>query len=287
MPPPAAGSDWMSPRSASDKSQIPPQPREGFKLSKWYLDCVAPDGRAVICYWASLEWGALSVNWQNASIYEPGKPEVSRSSLRQCPPPVVGGKGITWRVPELELHYQAASETQGFAARLLDTDAGTIDWRVESPASCVTVTLGPNESIRGSGYAERMSMTVLPWRVPIDELRWGRWVSDDGRDSIVWINWKGSLPRTWVFFNGVQQEGAIVEDDRIGAEGMHLGLARERTLSSTSLMDVLSGIPILARATPRTFAAMQQTRWCEKVSANSAPGVRRPGHAVHELVIFR
>ena len=263
------------------------RPREGFKLSKWYLDCVAPDGRAVICYWASLEWGALSVNWQNASIYEPGQPAVSRSSLRQAPPPVVGGKGITWRVPELELHYQADAEREGFGARLHDAESGIIDWRVESPASCVTVTLGANQSITGSGYAERMSMTVLPWRVPIDELRWGRWVSDDGRDSIVWINWRGSLPKTWMFVNGVPQEGALVEDDRISAGDAEVRLARGRTLSSTSLMDILSGIPILSRATPRSFAAMQQTRWCDEVTATTTRGVHAPGHAVHELVVFR
>jgi hypothetical protein len=68
---------------------------------------------------------------------------------------------------------------------------------------------------------------------------------------------------------------------------MRLDLAKERTLTSTSLTDILSGIPILARATPRSFAAMQQTRWCDKVTAHTAPGRQASGHAVHELVVFR
>ena len=34
-----------------------------FRLSKWYMDCVAPDGTAVLAYWARLTWGLLRLRY--------------------------------------------------------------------------------------------------------------------------------------------------------------------------------------------------------------------------------
>ena len=63
----------------------------------------------------------------------------------------------------------------------------------------------------GLGYAERLVLTIPPWKLPIETLRWGRFLSPS--DWIVWIDWQGEHPQTIVYRNG-----ARVAVDELGDE---------------------------------------------------------------------
>src|SRR2546423_3960326 len=70
--------------------------------------------------------------------------------------------------------------------------------------------------LEGLGYAERLTMTIPPWRLPFEELRGGRFLSDG--DALVWINWRGAHTLNLSFPNGVCVEDALVKDSE-GAAG--------------------------------------------------------------------
>jgi hypothetical protein len=71
-----------------------------------------------------------------------------------------------------------------------------------------------NDSIyKGFGYAETLISQIKPWNLPIDELRWGRFLSDSY--TVIWINWQGGYPINKIFINGIEFNDAIFKDDII------------------------------------------------------------------------
>jgi hypothetical protein len=259
----------------------------GFTLTKWYFDCVAPDDRVVIGYWASLAWRRLAFTWQNVVVYESGQPPARRSSLMPAPPPEVAGDAITWRAPALGCVIDVESRQRPIEQRLFDDDAGLVEWRAEAPAALVSVELRGSAPVQGPGYAERICVTVPPWRLPIRELRWGRWLDAAASRSIVWIDWRGESPRTWVFVDGVLSPSAVVTDESVRAGAVELALGERRTLEAQAFSEIAATIPLLQTVVPKSLLALRQTRWCSNGTLREGSAAPLTGRAIHEVVVLR
>jgi hypothetical protein len=170
--------------------------------------------------------------------------------------------------------------------RLIDLPEGAVDWRCEAPAASVTVTLPDRPALTGRGYAERLEMTLLPWRLPIDELRWGRWISDDGSRSLVWIDWTGPQPRTDVYVDGQLQSGATVTRDRVEAGGVSLLLSDRRVLHSRSVASALAGLaPVLSRL-PSAWLRVEDAKWLSRARVHRSGAPTEAGWCIDEVVRF-
>lgn len=259
----------------------------GFRLTKWYVDCVAPDGRAVIAYWASLAWRGVALTWQSVTVHEAGRPPVTRSSLAPAPPPRASGGTITWRAPSLACTARIEARQRPIEERLLDCEAGVVEWRVEAPAAEVSFDLGGIAPVRGTGYAERLFITVPVWRLPIRELRWGRWHNPAASRSLVWIDWRGETPRTWVFVDGIKVLAAVVTDEGVTADGMIFALGERRTLEARKFGEVAAAIPPLRALAPRSLLALREDKWCGAATLQEGSAAAQGGFAIHELAVFR
>lgn len=261
--------------------------RAHFTFTKWYLDCVDSDGRAIIGYWASLDWRGVALTWQNVTLFEADRAPVSRSSLASSPPPVIADGSITWDAPALECHATIRARQRPIDERLLETDAGTVEWRVEAPAAEVSFKLDGSAAVQGVGYAERISLDIPPWRLPIRELRWGHWIDPAASRSVVWIDWRGESPRTWVFVDGIKATNPVVMDDRIDADGLKLALGQRRTLHSRSFDEVAATIPALRAIAPKSLLALRETKWCGAGTLTEGHAPAQAGYAIHEIAVFR
>lgn len=261
--------------------------RAPFTLTKWYFDCVAADGRAVIGYWASLAWRGVALTWQNVTLYEAGRPPVSRSSLVPAPPPEVTGDTITWYAPALAGVVGIESRQRPIEERLLDCDAGVVEWRAEAPAAVVSLELRGFAPVQGSGYAERIFISVPPWRLPIRELRWGRWLDAAVSRSVVWIDWRGDSPQAWVFVDGIKAPSAVVTDESICAEGVEVVLGERRTLHARAFAEIAATIPLLKAVVPKSLLALRETKWCSAGTLVKGNAAAQTGYAIHEVAVFR
>lgn len=261
--------------------------RAPFSLTKWYFDCVATDGRAVIGYWASLAWHNVALTWQNVTLYEAGRPPVSRSSLVSASLPEVVGDTITWCAPALGCVAGIESQQPPIEERLLASDAGIVDWRAEAPAAVVTFKLDGCTPVHGPGYAERIFISIPPWRLPIRELRWGRWIDLAAHRSVVWIDWRGDSPRTWVFVDGIKAPAAVVTDEIICADGMKIVLGERRTLHARAFAEIASTIPPLHAVVPKSLLALRETKWCSAGTLLERGAAEQTGCAIHEVAVFR
>jgi hypothetical protein len=171
-----------------------------------------------------------------------------------------------------------------FEACLLEEKDGTVDWAVEVPVGRVTVRLDKEGTIEGQGYVERLALTLVPWRLPVTTLRWGRWGSADRARSLIWIDWQGPSPRTWVFLDGRLQRGAAVSDSVVAGEGFSLALEPSQRLVHRGLDGLVQHVPGLRSLLPESLLALSETKWAGvgRLSAGDGGPIAAP--ALYEVV---
>jgi hypothetical protein len=171
--------------------------------------------------------------------------------------------------------------------RLLEGDSGVVEWRVEAPAAEVSVSLRGFAPLRGTGYAERILITIPPWRLPIRELRWGRWIGEAASRSVVWIDWRGESPRTWVFVDGAAAPMSEVTEEGVRAGALEIALGGGRALQARTLAEIASSIPPLRAVVPQSFLGLRQSRWCSDGLLREGNAAPLAGRAIHEVVVLR
>ena len=265
-----------------------------FHLEKWYIDGVDAQSRTIIGYWAALSWGGLSLTWQSLGSYPRGRPAQRRWSARRGQPPceqqgVISWQALGWRgtidvapaAPAIEVRlWNAGDASDG------DRAEGTVDWRCVAPVGAVSAKVRGLPDFSGVGYAERLSMSVVPWHVPIGQLRWGRWCDIAGERSLVWIDWAGPPARRWVLLDGRLVE-AHVDDAEIRGDEFTLTLSDRMVLEDRAFADVARRIPGLMQVLPTSMREMRETKWLSHGTLQMRREHTMHGTCVHELVIMR
>jgi hypothetical protein len=130
-------------------------------------------------------------------------------------------------------------------------------------------------------------MSLRTRHLPLDELKWGRFLSPE--DSIIWIEWVGSSSRKWVFYNGTSLDGAMIERDRITdqAAGLSLevhdgALLRDGPLVATAL----PAVPGAGLLLPRGLIGARESKWVARGTLEAC-GRSSSGWIIHEVVKWR
>jgi len=135
--------------------------------------------------------------------------------------------------------------------------------------------------VRGLGYAEHLELSVEPWHMPIDSLRWGRFVGE--RSSLVWIDWRGAHDKKLVLFDGKPLASPEIDERAVGGEGVHLDIGEGTTLRSGKLgKTALELVPGLERF-PMRILAVDEHKWTARGTLEDATG-RDEGFVIHEIV---
>jgi hypothetical protein len=257
-----------------------------FVLTKWYLDSVDTGGRSAILYSTILSWGRARVAWHSVSICEPDERVAHRVTFKPLPVPERDGDHLAWCADSLGCTVACTPNLPPFAHRLLEEPDGVLDWRCEAPAARVNVNLADAPPLFGFGYVERLSLTLLPWRLPIDEMRWGRWVSDDGTRSLVWIDWKGPHPRSDAYLDGRPERSSVVGDREVRAGDVRLTLATRRPLYSRSLGSELAGLGPVLNLLPASWRDLEDAKWICRARLDGPGGRTDDGWCIDETVRF-
>ncbi len=243
-----------------------------MELVKWYLDVAAPDGRCAIVYAARLRLLGSTLALQGLLLHD-GKRTRTRWNVLPAPSPRREGGRIRFRSVPLGLSVDVEPLDPPFTARLLERPAGLVDWECHVPRGRVRMRIG-GEAIDGLGYVERLRLTLPPWELPIQELRWGRMLSAAG--SATWIDWRGPSPLCLALRDGRRLAAGAVSD-RVVEAGDPIRLAPVATLREARLSRTL---PLaLRRALPRAGLGLQETKWLSRGTLAGAPGI-----AIHEVV---
>jgi hypothetical protein len=258
-----------------------------FILSKWYCDCVSDDGTAFVGHWARMRWGLVTIPYA-ASLHKPvGEATRERYSIRTSGAPTVRDGELRWGCKRLGIRGTWTASAPGIRRTLLDAEDGSIDWHCHLPCTQASIELDGTDRISGLGYAEQLTLTVKPWRLPFEELRWGRFLS--GEDAVTWIEQRGSEPRQWVFHNGSELRAATISTERVELPNDRGFVAlrdavvlREGRLVSTALR----AIPAASVWLPRGIRNAHETKWLARGTFTTRER-SSSGWVIHEVVRLR
>jgi hypothetical protein len=260
-------------------------------LDKWFLDFVGENGEAMIFYVAKLTWHGWSVPYTSWLRYDAASGVRLKSRFRNVQKPLLNDNMITWSDTKFGVSGTWEPLANRIEARIFDSGEGYLDWKCYQPASKVQLKIY-NTVLEGVGYAEQLILTVPPWKIPMDELRWGRFSSDE--NNIVWIELREQDKRQWLWLNGEKMENCIIEDDHIYIPAKDLLLKLDRSVALESEKKIFSVvekiiryIPGFNKVMPLSFLMADEYKWLSQgqllehnLSVSSAK-------AIHELVNFK
>ncbi len=255
-----------------------------FKLKKWYLDCVSENGEAFIAYCADLKWKSLGISYASYLAFD-GRHSKTRTSLLQERLPVSSENSVLWESPKLSCAGNWRNRgAQLPKIQLLNDKDGSVVWNPRFPLADVQIDFGSQPWLTGLGYAECLELTIPPWKLPIEKLIWGRFVSQDM--YIVWIEWRGPTPLTLVYMNGEKVEDASISDSGLSWSQGSLQHAQSSVLRKGDLVNtVLKAIPGAEEIFPRKIVNLYECKWLSRSNVTLNKTVYC-GWTIHEIVRF-
>jgi len=255
-----------------------------FQLTKWYLDCVSESGEAMIGYWAELRWRKLAVHYASVMMFVDGQLR-ERSTLRAGQAPQLAGGLLEWSCNALHTSGTWRATARPPISRVLHRHGDRrLEWQCIQPLAEASVRCGEHQ-ISGPGYTECITLTVAPWKLPIEELRWGR-AHFPGR-SVVWIDWTGPEPTRMVLVDMKEVEGIQVTDALVSTPRTTIKLAGRCVLREGPVAGSSAGaVPGVRQALSRAGLLMDEHKWLSSATLEEGD-VTLQGNAIHEVVKWR
>jgi hypothetical protein len=259
--------------------------RKTMLIEKWYLDCVTADGAGLIGYAARMGWGPVSLRCAETLQWRPGDPAARERTRWSGALPATGPDGVAWRCRGLDTDGRWQPRESGIATvTLLEEPAGRVEWTCLCPAARVSVNAG-GRPYDGWGYAERLVMTLPPAKLPIRELRWGRFLAD--AQSCVWVRWRGPVERNWCFHQGKPVDAAMPDSHHLAWGRHRLQLEPGTTIRTGRVADTAwHGAGVRRWLLPKRVRGIQETKWCSRGTLIDPQGRAHPGWAIHEVATF-
>lgn len=261
-----------------------------FYIDKWFLDFTGSDGEAMIFYAAKLSWYNLKVRYTSWINYTPGSGVKVRSRFNKVHFPEKNGAAIHWHDDLFEVAGNWKSVSTPLQSRLFNSDTGYLDWYCYQPASIVQLDI-KGEILKGKGYVERLVLTTPPWKIPMDELRWGRFHSLN--HHLVWIEIRQESNQQWIWLNGSRINKCTIEDDHISTRDKNFQLELDRQVvleSGKTIYDVVQKIlkylPGFNKIMPIWFLMADSHKWLSTGTFQNGTGLVLQSKAIHEWVNF-
>ena len=262
-----------------------------FHLDKWFLDFTGENGEAMIFYAAKLTWHGWSASYTSWLEYDAAYGVRLSSRFRNVQMPQKKDDLIMWSDTKFGVSGTWESLENMIQTRIFDSDEGFLDWKCFQPASKVQLKVN-GSVLKGRGYVEQLILTVPPWNIPMDELRWGRFGSI--KHNMVWIELREKEKKQWLWLNGEKIENCVIKDEYISLpdKDMVLNLDRgivlevEKKIFSV-VEKIIRYIPGFKKVMPINFLMADEFKWLSKGVLQVDNKILSSGMAIHELVNFK
>jgi hypothetical protein len=213
-----------------------------FRLEKLYLDCLDDRGNCFIIYRAELQLFFLKIHYSSLIFSDSTGTITEKSSLKKTGKPdsddlLIFDNNILNISGSWQRHENPLP-----AFCFTDNKNSELVWNCHHPRALTEIAFN-GDKFRGYGYGETLTLSIKPRNLPITELSWGRFLSE--QYTIVWINWKGKHPVNKLYCNGIEYQDSTFEQERIiFGKGAHELLFKEISLiRKGKLSNLFSGTP--------------------------------------------
>lgn len=258
-----------------------------FRLQKYYMDVVSPDGACAVAYWGEVSFGPLRIPY-SAILHLPARRAPSEAQAWRGKAPRFRGTSIEWHSRALGVEGRWGAHEPRSPRRLISTRFGGIQWQLLQPAGPARIAIKGRGIVDGFGYVERLDLDLAPWRFPFGALRWGRFIADDGSDSLVWIDWSEGMRRRWILHRGRRVRCSLLDESEVRTPRASLHIDRGRVLRDAPIVDSIHApIPLSIIPGVRDLRNAHETKWLSKGTLLRDGVPPLSGWVLHEVVRWR
>ena len=251
-----------------------------FSLVKWYMDCVTDEGEAAVVYCADLQWRGMRATIGSVLENCDGTDARTRTSLGRFRI-VCSGDNLAVEHRKLKVTGSWQAICSAFQRTVYEEAGGSIVWNCLQPGSRVKMRTGDRE-LEGLGYAECLTITVTPWHLPLQQLRWGRFVSAER--SVAWVDWQGKHTASLAVVDGTERKLMSASESEVAIESGILKIAEGVSLRGGRLRStILPGARALKRLFPASLFNIRERKWKSRGTFVDRGQTSR-GWVIHEVV---
>ena len=259
--------------------------KPNFHLDKMYFDCIDDNGNCFIIYWACLKFYWIKIHYSGCIYSDENGKSTEKSSFVKIPKPTLKNE-LNFNHKKLGfsiLFKQIDNEITSNLYKVNEYEK--VVWHCHHPKTHSEIVFLNNKYV-GIGYSETLYLSIKPWKLPIDELRWGRYLSND--NSIVWINWKGKYPVNQLYLNGKLFEDAVYNQDQINFDHGKFILTFENTtvVREGKLGQILVKMPWLKTLFNNKILKTIEKKYKAKTTFNCISGKIDYGWSLFEIVTW-
>ncbi len=233
-----------------------------FELKKWYFDCITKEGDVVICYAAKLKYGIINFNYGSLIIKE-RKKEIFQKQSFFFGELNNNTETLEWKNNSLNFCGKWFGGRKGRMVKLFNSKDGSIEWQPLRYNAEVLIKYS-GKTIKGLGYAEKLYLTIPPWKLPFDQLIWGRFIGDNKKDFVVWIDWKGKLNKNWIWTNKGFSQGIIKNREVIMNNGKLILNNFNKIRCDNVLNSLLKGFSLLVKIFPKKLQRLEENKYLSR-----------------------
>jgi hypothetical protein len=256
-----------------------------YFIEKLYLDCIDDSGNCFIIYRAKLEFSFLSVYYSGLIFSDPQGFTIEKSVTGKSERPVVSDSlHLIQKTLKIDGIWKR-SDTPFSISLFKDNRNNELIWNCHHPKSLTEINYN-GQVYKGFGYAETLSLPIKPWNLPIDELKWGRFLSDTC--TVIWINWKGKFPVNRIFLNGIEYNDATYKDDIISfCDGIYqLRFSEVLIIRKGKLLNLFSGISWLKFLFGRRILETMEIKYKARTIFSKNSVALLKGWSLYEIVTW-
>jgi hypothetical protein len=260
--------------------------RHLYKIEKLYADCIDDAGNCFIIYQATLHFMFIRLNYSSLIFSDNAGKVIEFSSFRKASVDI-SGQDIQLAHKRMAISGIWKRIDDGLVVSLFtDSHNKKLIWNCHHPKAGTEIRFNGG-IFSGLGYAETLSLYFKPWNLPIDELKWGRYLSET--DTIIWIKWKGSFPLNKLFYNNKEYNDAYIGDDEIAFadKAYHIIFSGISIIRKGNLSDVLARQPWLKLMFRKSILTSMETKYKAKSAFLKDEKIVSSGWSLYETVLWK
>lgn len=255
-----------------------------FRLVKHYFDGIDNTGNTIIIYAAQLNFFGIKIPFSSYILHEKCGAITEEGRLTKAD--LNFEDTINIKIKSLNITGQWKTKTRAIKEVLYQRENKQLMWDCHTPNADFTISTG-NKHFSGVGYCETLHLPFYPWQLPIQTLKWGRYLSES--TTIVWIEWIGQHPLKKIFWNGELCNDAEIEDDKIVFKTKKAMLVfDERTIiRNNPLAASANRHPVFKIIFPAGFLKTQEIKYTATAKLFMNGEVKDEGRALFETVKWK
>lgn len=183
-----------------------------FRLEKMYFDCIDEDGNCFILYWSVMEIRFLRFIYSGLLFSDSDNTVIEKFSFKKTPRPGAT-RFLTVENPLLNIKGEWWQTDNPIYCPLLNNlKNGDLNWDCHHPKAESWIEYN-GKIYRGYGYAETLFLSIKPWNLPFEVIKWGHFMSE--KSTIIWIQLNGEQHINNLWYNGKEYNDGMILEDRV------------------------------------------------------------------------